>query len=690
MGKKKSDQIVYKRESSAPVTAAENRKWKILITDDESSVHKITVKALSDFTFMGKGLVFLHAYSGNEAAELMKAHPDTALVFLDIVLETNNAGLDLIHHIRRTLNNSITQIVVRTGEPAHAPEQNLIEAYEINDYRLKTELTVRRLHTVTTASLRTFHIKSNLQRELDEKRIVERSLRESERRFRDIAHSIGDLIWEIDTRGRYTYISKNAQTTLGYPPEQLLGTGFTSQIDDPDPDTLTEIKEAMAGTTPFTNLEIWKIKKNGNTACFLSSGKPIKDDNGVVTGYRGVDKEITDLKSAEKEKESLMLQLRQTQRLESLGILAGGIAHDFNNILGAILGYAQLLRLDIKDNPKAKRYTGMILESCDRAKKLIFQILDFSRHNKPDTGKSAISPAVVTKETIKLLRASLPSSVRIKTRIPEAEGAILADPGQLRQVITNLCTNSFHAMEKGHGTITITVRNVNIHPDHFIPAPGFDLAFGEYTAISVKDDGIGMEEATREKIFEPYFSTRRGGDGTGLGLSVVRGIVTQCKGYILTKSAAGKGTEQILFFPTYEKRRQTAIPNGIPMGKGRGKVMFIDDEQMLVDLGRSMLERLGYDAVALKSPLEALETITKDPHAFDAVITDLTMPDLQGNQLADKIKNIRPDLPVVLVTGLSSIAASKKTNASGIDALLSKPLSMNSLAQTMTTLVKKQ
>ncbi len=690
MGKKKSDRINYKEESSAPVTADIKQRWKILITDDESAIHTITVKALAGFTFMGKGLVFLHAYSGKEATDLIKEHPDTALVLLDIILETKNAGLKLIHHIRRTLNNNITQIVVRTGEPDHAPEQNLIEAYEINDYRLKTELTVQRLHTIATTSLRTFHIKSSLQRELDEKRTVARSLRESERRFRDIAHSIGDLIWEIDARGRYTYISKNTQNTSGYAPEQLLGTSFTSQIDDPDTSSLIKIKEAMASAVPFTNLEIWKIKKSGSVACFLTSGKPIKNENGVVTGYRGVDKEITDLKHAEKEKESLMLQLRQTQRLESLGILAGGIAHDFNNILGAILGYAQLLRLDIKKNPKGMRYTGMILESCDRAKKLIFQILDFSRHNKRDRRKTAISPSVVTKETIKLLRASLPSSVQIKTCLTKTESSILADPGQLRQVITNLCTNAFHAMEKNQGTITVAIRNIHIHPDHFIPAPDFDLAFGDYIAISVKDDGKGMEDDTMEKIFEPYFSTRKGGDGTGLGLSVVRGIVTQCNGYIRTKSTAGKGTEQTLYFPAYEKRKQTIIPNGIPMGQGRGRVMFIDDEQMLVDLGRSMLERLGYDAVALKSPIKALETIAKDPHAFDVVITDLTMPGLQGNQLADKIKDLRPDLPVVLVTGLSSIAASKKTSASGIDALLSKPLSMNALAQTMTTLVNKQ
>jgi len=688
---KKSYPIPSFEKSSDLAPVIDTAPWKVLITDDENSMHEITKKALAEFTFMGKNLIFLQAYSAKEARQIIKENPDTTLVLLDIVLETRNAGLELIHHIRKTLNNSITQIVVRTGKPDHAPEQNIIETYEINDYRLKTELTVQRLYTITTTSLRTFHIKSTLLRELNEKRKVEHSLRESEQRFRDIAHTIGDLIWEIDNQGRYTYISKSTKKITKDLLGNLLGTSFTSHMDESESNgnPVKNINMAISSSIPFTNVEIWKKTEQGELACFITSGKPIKDKNGVVTGYRGVDKDITALKNAEKAKEHLMLQLRQTQRIESLGLLAGGIAHDFNNILGAILGYTQLLGLEVKENQKAVGYTEKILASCDRAKKLIFQILDFSRQNRQALKKSAISPSAVTKEALNLLRAALPSSVEIRTSISENIGAILMDPGQLRQIITNLCTNSFQAMENQMGTITITIREVQIHPDIFIPAPDFDLAFGEYVEISIKDNGKGMEDDTVEKIFDPYFSTKRGGDGTGLGLSVVRGIVTNCSGYILTKSCPGKGTEQTIYFPVHVKDKKIRPTDNLFIGQGHGRVLFVDDEEMLVELGKSMLEKLGYEATALNSPTEALEMVAKNPYAFDVVITDLTMPDLQGTELANKIKKLRPDLPVILITGLSSIIAAKEVSARGIDLILSKPLSMTSLAQAMATLVKK-
>jgi len=688
---KKSNPIPFSPKSSDLAPETGKVPWKIMIVDDENSMHEITKKTLAEFTFMGKNLIFLQAYSAKEAMQIIKENPDMALVLLDIVLETSNAGLDLIHHIRRTLNNSITQIVVRTGQPDHAPEQNIIETYEINDYRLKTELTVQRLYAITTTSLRAFHIKSTLLRELNEKRKIEHSLRESEQRFRDIAHTIGDLIWEIDNQGRYIYISKSTKKIAKDPLDELLGTSFTSHMDESEINgtPIKNINMAINSSAPFTNVEVWKETKPGELACFLTSGKPIKDKNGVVTGYRGVDKDITALKNAEKEKEHLMLQLRQTQRLESLGLLAGGIAHDFNNILGAILGYTQLLGLEVKENQKAMGYTGKILASCDRAKRLIFHILDFSRQNRQTLKKSAISPSAVTKEALNLLRAALPSSIEIRTNISENISTILMDPGQLQQIITNLCTNSFQAMGKKQGSITITIREVEIHPDIFIPSPDFDLAFGKYVEISIKDDGKGMEADTVEKIFDPYFSTKKGGDGTGLGLSVVRGIVTNCSGHISTKSCPGKGTEQTIYFPVHGKEKKIRPAANLFIDQGHGRVLFVDDEEMLVDLGKSMLEKLGYHATALNSPTEALEMVKKDPYFFDVVITDLTMPDIQGTELANRIKKLRPDLPVILITGLSSIIAAKEVSARGIDLILSKPLSMSSLAQAMTTIVKK-
>ncbi len=663
--------------------------WKILITDDDKDIHYITDQVLSDFTFKGRTLSFLHAYSKKESEKILRDNPDIAVILLDVVLETDNAGLELIRYIRKELNNSITQIVIRTGQPGHAPEQSVIDKYEINDYRTKTELTAQKLFTLITTSLRAYRIKSDLRNELERRKQTEQSLRESENRFRDIVTSIGDWVWETDTELNFTFISQNIETVTGYSDKELMGKNFFSLMSEESRFNAAEIiGTKFAESKPFINIEIWIQKKDNNKACFLASGKPIKDKNNIVTGYRGVNKDITALKTAEKEKEMLIFQLRQAQRLEAIGTLAGGIAHDFNNILGAILGYTQLLQMDIHENKKAMHYTSQILGGCDRAKNLILQILDFSRHNKKNNQMIAISPSTVTKEALKLLRSSIPSSITIKTEIVDDVGYILADPTQMHHIIMNLCTNAYQAIEDEQGIITIKIYGTTIGRQHDFTLSSSknkepDLKPGDYVVISVTDNGKGISQDIIDKIFEPYFSTRKGGDGTGLGLAVVHGIVTQCQGQIIATSTEGKGTTFTIYFPKYvRKDKKTDMPSRQPTVKGQ-KILFIDDEETLVELGKSMLEKLGYSAVATQSGLKALEIIKKDPLAFDIVITDMTMPDIQGCRLARKIKEIRPDMPVILSTGFSNIANSEDASPQGIDAVMSKPFNMNSLAHTI-------
>ncbi len=661
--------------------------WKILIADDDKDIHYITEQVLCDFTFNGKGLFFLHAYSKKESEEIMRANPDIAIVLLDIVLETEDAGLELIHYIRKQLDNSITQIVIRTGHPGHAPEQSLIDKYEINDYRTKTELTVQKLYTVITTSLRAYKIKSELQHELEIKKQIELSLRESENRFRDIVTSIGDWVWETDIELNYTYVSQNIEKVTGYSDKELIGKNFFSLMTKESRFNASEaISKRIAHSKPFINIEIWIRKKDNTRACFLVSGKSIKDKNDIIIGYRGVNKDITALKKAEKEKEMLIFQLRQAQRLEAIGTLAGGIAHDFNNILGAILGYTQLLQMDIHENKKAMHYTSQILGGCDRAKNLILQILDFSRHNKKNNQMIAVSPSTVTKEALKLLRSSIPSSITINTDIDDNVGYVLADPTQMHHIIMNLCTNAYQAIEKEQGTITIKIKETSICKQADIASPPHnnnepDLEPGDYIVISVTDDGKGISNDIIDKIFEPYFSTKKGGDGTGLGLAVVHGIVTQCHGKIIAESTEGKGTTFTIYFPKYIRKNKKSSNTREDKTSGKGqRILFVDDEETLVELGKSMLEKLGYNAVATKSGMEALEIIKKDPFAFDIVITDMTMPDIQGCRLAREIKEIRPDIPVILSTGFSNIADSENASPQGIDAVMSKPFNMNSLA----------
>jgi len=659
--------------------------WKVLITDDDPSMHTITEQVLSHFTYKKQKLLLFHAYSGKETLKLLKEHPDTAIVVLDISLEERNTGLELIHDIRKDLKNAITQIIICTGHPDQAPELRIIEKYEINDYRIKTELTTHKWYSIMTSSLRAYEIKSNLQRELLEKQAIERNLLESEQRFRDIAMNLGDWIWETDVLGNFTYSSGNHGDFTGYSMTDLQGKHLSFTLSGGKNITaLNVIQEKIKTHQPFNNIEIQRTMDNGKILCFLTSANPMKNHKGDFLGYRGVDKDITVLKDAQKGKDALLSQLRQAQRLESIGTLAGGIAHDFNNILGAILGYTQILQLDIQSNDKGMHYTRQIINGCNRAKNLILQILDFSRHSTKSSVKSPVSPSTIIKEALKLLRASLPSSIKLKTDISSKAGYIMADPSQIHHITMNLCTNASQAMEENNGTIHISVKK--IHIDSWGMEEYKDLVPGDYALIRIRDDGKGIEPDALEKIFEPYFSTRTGGDGTGLGLSVVHGIVSQSGGFIKVKSTLGQGSEFSLFFPSFSRKKEKQSADA-PIVKGTGKILFIDDEQMLVDLGRSMLTRLGYNCVALNSAVSGLEMIEKAPRDFDLVITDLTMPDMQGTQLAAKIKTIRPDMPILLVTGLSSIADSDKANAHHIDSLLSKPLSMNALAQTVHNLL---
>ncbi len=666
--------------------------WKILIVDDEKDVHYITEKALENYLFQKRALYFLHSFSSKEATEIIKENSDIALILLDVTMESDDAGLQLIHYIRKVLNNSIIQIVIRTGQPGQAPEQKVVEDYDINDYRLKTELTSQKLRTLVTASLRSFELKSKLKKELEYRQMVEVSLRESRERFRDIALSTGDWIWETDKSGIYSYISDNVDQLVGYTASELINKHFSYLMSSETVEhALKVIEEKIASGCQYTNIEIIKISKDGKSIYLLTSGKPVHDENGIIVGYRGVDKDITEIKLAEKEKEKLLFNLKESQRLEALGTLAGGIAHDFNNILGSILGYAQLLQMDSGGNEKSMRYTQQIIHGCNRAKNLTLQILEFSRQRESQGAlQTPVLVSSMLKEKIKLLHASIPASIKITTKIDKDAGYVLASPTDIHQIIMNLATNSMQAMENNQGNITIEIHNITLDHSKELLTQEIGIVQGEYVSISVEDDGRGMSPETIEKVFDPYFTTKTGGDGTGLGLSVVHGIVKRCHGGIKLDSNIGKGTKITIYFPRQFPEKRKTVTDGETIQIGEGKVLFVDDEQMLVDLGKMMLEKIGYEALAVKSLRNALEILKKNPDGFDIVITDLTMPEIQGIELAEQIKSIRPNLPVVLVTGFSDITTTAKANASCIDAVLPKPLSINALAITLQKFIPKK
>jgi PAS domain S-box-containing protein len=381
-------------------------------------------------------------------------------------------------------------------------------------------------------------------------------------------------------------------------------------------------------------------------------------------------------KQVEEETQALHAQLLQAQKMEAIGTLAGGIAHDFNNILGAILGYAEIARDCIPPESEAIGYLGKVLLASERAATLVKQILAFSR--QANIERIPLKPCYIIKEAIKLLRPSLPSTITIHQKVETVTNSILADPTQVHQILMNLCTNAFHAMEQTGGTLEITLEDRSLSRDDLQYKP--ELKPGMFVVLSVRDTGPGIPLAIRDKIFDPYFTTKEAGRGTGLGLSIIHGIVTGYGGFVTCESEIGKGTVFEIFFPAIEQQALTEIKPVTKMPFGNEHILLIDDEKMLVDVGKTMLERLGYVVTVQTNSLEALTLFQDHPAQFDAVVMDQTMPGLTGMELAKQMLRIRPDLPIVLCTGCSNLINEEQAKHLGIKGFVMKPYTKQEIA----------
>jgi signal transduction histidine kinase/ActR/RegA family two-component response regulator len=377
----------------------------------------------------------------------------------------------------------------------------------------------------------------------------------------------------------------------------------------------------------------------------------------------------------------LKAQLLQAQKMEAIGTLAGGIAHDFNNILMAIIGYTQLAHSRAPEGSSVRRYLEQVLTAGSRARDLVTQILTFSRQAEQELKPVKVAPIV--KEGLRLLRSSLPSTIEIREDIavPPEGGVVLADPTQIHQVLINLCTNARDAMAAKGGILS--VRLSEVQADAHVVSRYPDLKPGPYACLTVSDTGHGMDSAVIERIFDPYFSTKGPGKGTGLGLAVVRGVVDSLGGAITVYSELGHGTTFHVFLPQIGDQITGEIQAVEDHPTGDERVLFVDDEQTLVDLAKEMLESLGYRVITKTSALEALGAFRSQPHAFDLVITDMTMPGLTGKELSKELMAIRPDIPVILCTGFSELIDVRQAKETGIRELVMKPYVTGSLARTI-------
>ena len=496
-------------------------------------------------------------------------------------------------------------------------------------------------------------------------------LRESEARYRLLADYAEDFVTLHDTEGRRLYVSPSYYRVTGWTPEDLERTDWRTRVHPDDLAVIEQTRAAnLAGTT--TTIEHRFRCQDGRWRWAEARCKPVCGPDGRVQQLLVWSRDVT-------QRRHLETLLRQSQKMEAIGLLAGGIAHDFNNILGAILGNAELARSLPAGNPAAWEYLDSILKASRRASDLVRQILAFSRQQTAK--RQPMQLHAMVREALQLMRASLPAAVELQTNLTVTP-TVLADPSELHQVTMNLCTNAWHALQGATGRIAVELAETDVTGDFARQHP--DLHPGRYVRLTVADNGCGMDPATMSRIFDPFFTTKPVGQGTGLGLSVVLGIVKSHDGGIVVTSQPGQGATFALYFPVFETElvEAPAEPQPIPRGQGQ-HILFVDDEEPLAQLGVTVLERLGYRVTALVSAPAALATFQAQPAAYDLVVTDLNMPGVSGADLAEKMLTLRPQLPVILTTGFNATMTPATARELGFRELLPKPYGMRTLGEAV-------
>jgi nitrogen-specific signal transduction histidine kinase/CheY-like chemotaxis protein len=398
---------------------------------------------------------------------------------------------------------------------------------------------------------------------------------------------------------------------------------------------------------------------------------PLRYPSGAVEGYLEIGRDVT---------KELMYEnrMQQSQRLQAIGTLAGGIAHDFNNILSGILGYAELALMTGQRDAEMEKFLREIIKAARRAGDLVGQILTFSRQTELEL--RPILPGPVLKEASKLLRASTPASIDIRLKI-DSRSAILGEPTQIHQIVMNLFTNAVHAIGQERGTITIELRDFVADEEFTRTHP--DMRPGRHIVLSVSDTGNGMGPEIMDHIFEPFFTTRSQGQGTGLGLSVVHGIVKKLEGIIAVHSQVGKGTAFNIYIPCTEMDAPGLSREASPIKKGAGRIILVDDEESILITTSAILTRLGYEVATFTDGFEALETIRENPRAFNVLITDHSMPKITGIELAQSLKEAGIDIPVILISGYLAHTMGDEVRDVGISEVMTKPISAHQLTETI-------
>jgi PAS domain S-box-containing protein len=520
-------------------------------------------------------------------------------------------------------------------------------------------------------------------RDVSDRIASERALKASEQRLRKAQAMAHVGYWEFDPRAQTIRGSKEWFRLYGIDRSEPLVSLETIRrlVVQEDRRRTRRALDALLNQNADYDL-VFRIRRanDGQLVWLHAKAELIFRGDDREPLVSGVIQDITVAKRAEEEKSQLENQLRQAQKMESIGTLAGGIAHDFNNILSPIIGFTEMTAVELPADSQARANLEEVLTAAQRAKEMVRHILTFSRQDTHEMKPMRLQPVV--QESVKLLRSSLPSTIDIQVRFEEESGSVIGDSTQIHQLVVNLCTNAYQAMRERGGRLTVTLNEA--HFDTAAKAPCTDMPSGAYVCLGVEDTGHGIDQAIIDRIFEPYFTTKGPAEGTGMGLSMVHGIVKGHQGHIAVESTLGQGTTFRVYIPQMASVHETSLDettNVIPLGHEH--ILLVDDEPQLLTMQGQILKRLGYEVTAVRSSEEALRVFRQAPDVFDLLVTDQTMPGLTGAELSQAALQMRPSLPIILCTGFSEALSPEAASDLGIRYYLQKPVPLKTLAQTI-------
>ena len=629
------------------------RPLQILIAEDNPADAELVLRALRQ-----SGFAPTWKRVENEADYLAHLHPGLDLILSDFEMPAfcGLRALELLHASALDV-----PFIIVSGTIG---EETAVEAMRLgaSDYLIKDRLG--RLGPAVERALEQGRLRQEQSR-------IAAALQASEERFRQVVENIHEVfcLTELESK-RVLYVSRGFEVIWGRTCASLYANPrvWMESIDALDRERVAQAAATQQAAGTYD--ETYRIvRPDGSLRWIRDRAFPIRDTGGVVRRIVSTAEDIT-------EQHRLEEQFRQAQKMEAIGTLAGGIAHDFNNILTGIGGYTALAQMDLHDSALVREHLAAITQGVKRAADLVRQILTFGRQQNPERKPIPLRPVVV--ESLKLLRATLPTTIEFKVALGDEVPTVLADATAVHQAVMNLGTNAWYAMKDRIGCLTVTLRSHEI-------VGGADedqarLRPGRYAVLTVGDTGCGMEPLTLRRMFEPFFTTKPPGEGTGLGLAVLHGIMQNHDGVVTATSQLGVGTEFQLYFPAHAGEVAEAAADEGPVPRGHGEhILVIDDEEILVRLGQKVLAALGYEVVGTSQPGEALALVRADPDRFALVLTDQTMPGMTGLQLTAQLRAIRPDLPIVLMTGQSQMLTRERLAMAGITQFLSKPMTFHAL-----------